>query len=262
MRRGRSRLVAVVLCLSCGPTAVFGQTPAHDSTAQPGQPKQNLAGAVVDPTAEIKTLTLQYKYAPSYWGMDADGEEIDLQMGIPHRAFGKANILRVTIPYLTSTPVGNPGLTDVAVFDNVLFTNDRGTQAVGAESTFAPDKGNDTDMFAIGPAIGAVLKSHKWLYGVFSQNLFSFGDIASSQLQPILAYTANAEWSFSLGDMQLTYDWKKGRFVNIPASAQANYIGSVAAQPIRLFFNPQYNFKNELGTRRWNLIGGMALIVR
>ena len=48
-----------------------------------------MAGAVVDPTAEIKTLTLQYKYAPSYWGMDADGDEIDLQMGIPHRAFGR-----------------------------------------------------------------------------------------------------------------------------------------------------------------------------
>ena len=86
----------------------------------------------------------------------------------------------------------------------MLFPNDVGTLAVGAVSTFGPDKGNDTDVFAIGPAIGAILKSSKW----------------------------------------------------------TNYIWSVAAQPIRLFFNPLYNFKNELGTRRWNLIGGMALIVR
>ena len=50
---------------------------------QPGQPKENLAGAVVDPTAEIKTLSVQYKYAPSYWGLDDDGDEVDLQMGIP-----------------------------------------------------------------------------------------------------------------------------------------------------------------------------------
>ena len=46
-----------------------------------GEPR----GAVVDPTAEIKTLTLRYKYAPSYWGMDGDDDEVDLQMGIPHR---------------------------------------------------------------------------------------------------------------------------------------------------------------------------------
>jgi hypothetical protein len=106
--------------------------------------------------------------------MDADGDEIDLQMGVPHRAFGRANILRVTIPYLMSTPVGSPGLTDVAVFDVILYPNDWGTLAVGAVTTFAPYKGNDTDMFAIGPAIGAVLKSSAWTYGVFSQNLFSF----------------------------------------------------------------------------------------
>lgn len=223
-----------------------------------GEPR----GAVVDPTAEIKTLTLRYKYAPSYWGMDGDDDEVDLQMGIPHRAFGKANILRVTVPYLTSTPVGNPGLTDVAVFDVVLLHQRWGTLAVGGVSSVGPDKGTDTDMFAIGPAIGAVLKSPKWTYGVFSQNLFSFGDIASSQLQPILAYTMSPKVSFSLGDMQITYDWKRDRFVNLPLSAQANYITAVGQQPIRLFFNPQYNARNEVGTRQWTLIGGMALIVR
>jgi hypothetical protein len=60
----QNALVALLLCLSCG-MAAFGQNPAQ-SGSQPGQPKENLAGAVVDPTAEIKTLTLQYKYAPSY----------------------------------------------------------------------------------------------------------------------------------------------------------------------------------------------------
>ena len=104
-----------------------------------------------------------------------------------------------------------------------------------------------------------MLRSPKWTYGVFSQNLFSFGDIASSQLQPILAYTMSTKVSVSLGDMQITYDWKKGRFVNLPPSVQANYITAVGQQPIRLFFNPQYNAKNEFGTRQWTLIAGVAL---
>jgi len=237
---------------------------AHAQAPQPqaGQEKQNLAGAVVDPTAEIKTLTAQYKYAPSYWGVDGDANEFAFQFGIPHRAFGVPNIMRITIPYLITTPVGSPGLTDLAVFDVVLVKRAWGTLAIGAVSTFGPDKDPDIDTFAIGPAIGAVLKKNNWTYGAFSQNLFSFGDIATTQIQPILAYTLNTSWSFSLGDMQITWDWNKGRFVNIPLSAQANYITGLAEQPIRLFSNPQYNLMNETGTRRWNLIGGIALIVR
>jgi hypothetical protein len=101
-----------------------------------------------------------------------------------------------------------------------------------------------------------------WTYGVFSQNLFSLDDIATTQIQPILAYTVNKKVSLSLGDTQYTVDWDKGRFVNLPLGVQVNYITHFGEQPVRLFVNPQYNMKNEFGSRKWTITTGLALIVR
>src|SRR5688572_16625461 len=115
---------------------------------------------------------------------------------------------------------------------------------------------------SIGPAIAAVLRKGEWAYGVFNQNFFSFGDISRTQVQPILAYTLNEKVSFAFGDAQYAVDWNEGRIVNVPLSAQINYIGRIQSQPVRFFFNPQYNAVNEPGTRKWTLSLGAAVIVK
>lgn len=234
----------------------------HDAP-QTGQPAEsNLAAAVVDPTSSLKTITFQNKFSPSLWGVDDEQNDVDLQLGIPHGAFGQRNILRVTIPYSTSTPAGTRGLSDVSVFNILLFPKKWGTLAVGAVASLGTNKGSGIDTFAIGPAVGVVLKKNKWTYGVFSQNLFSLGDIATTQIQPILAYTVNKKVSLALGDTQYTVDWNKGRFVNVPLGVQVNYITHFGEQPVRLFVNPEYNVKNEFGSLKWRVTTGLALIVR
>ena len=241
---------------------------AHVSTPPPvvNQSAQhvddNLAAQVVDPTAALKTITFQSRFSPSLWGVDDEQNEVDMQLGIPHSAFQHRNILRVTIPYATSAPDGRRGLTDVSVFNILLFPKKWATIAAGGVASVGTHKGAGIDTFAVGPAVGLVFKKEKWTYGVFSQNLFSFGDIATTQLQPILAYTLNRKISFALGDLQHTYDWKKDRFVNVPLGFQVNYIANLGEQPVRLFINPQYNLKNEFGARKWTITSGFALIVK
>jgi hypothetical protein len=245
-----------------------GHAQTQPSNAQSGTPQagnsaeDNLAAAVVDPTAALKTISFQNKFSPSLWGVDDEQNDVDLQLGIPHSAFGQRNILRVTIPYATSSPSGARGLTDVSIFNILLFPKKWGTLAVGAVASLGTNKGPGIDTFALGPAVGLVFKKNKWTYGVFSQNLFSLGDIATTQIQPVLAYTFNKKVSASLGDTQYTVDWNKGRFVNLPLGVQVNYITRFGEQPIRLFINPQYNTKNEFGSRKWTITTGLALIVR
>ena len=222
----------------------------------------DVAAAVVDPTASIKTVTFQNKFSPSLWGIDDRQNEADLQLGIPHSAFGRRNILRVTIPYSTSTPAGTRGLNDVSVFNILLFPKKWGTLAVGAVAGIGTNKGPGIDTFALGPAVGLIFKKHKWTYGVFSQNLFSLGDTATTQLQPVLGYTVNKKVSLSLGDAQYTVDWKKERFVNVPVGVQVNYIAHFGEQPVKLFVYPQYNMKNEFGSHKWTITTGLSLIVR
>jgi hypothetical protein len=229
----------------------------QDQTANP-----SLAAQVIDPTAPIKTYTLQDRYAPSIWGLDDRQNEVTFMAAVPHQMFDLPNIFRITVPYMTSLPSGERGISDVALVNVVLYPRSWGMLGLGGVATVGANKGPGINTFAMGPAIVAVLKKNKWTYGIFNQNLFSFGDIASTQIQPILGYTLNDKVSFAIGDAQFTMDWNKGRFVNVPLSVQGNYIAHIKKQPLRLFFNPQYNVVNEPGSRKWLLTFGVALIVK
>jgi hypothetical protein len=257
--RTRSRLcLALALLLAVpGCAARAGGQPRPD-----GQQDADLASKVVDPTAPLKTITVQNRYVPSHWGIDDDENETDLQVAIPFLAFGAPNILRVVVPYLTSTPTNRDGLGDVSAFDIVIVPAGSVKLAIGAVASFGTPKGPGVDTWSMGPALGVVMPTGKWTLGVFSQNLFSGDDIALSQFQPVLAYTVDRHLSFALGDAQFTVDWTKERFVNVPLSLQLNYVTALARQPLRLFVNPQYNLREEAGSRKWTLIGGVALIAR
>lgn len=253
-----------------GPDGVVALTPVNTSEPVNSQPapqanqagEENLASKVVDPTAPLKTITFQNKFSPSLWGLNDEQNETDMQIAIPLQFMGRANILRVTIPYLTSSPSGNRGLSDVSIFNIMLFPKKWGTPVAGVVAGFGTNKGPGVDTFAIGPATGVVFKKEKWTYGVFNQNLFSADTTATTQIQPILAYTVNKKISVAFGDQQFTYDWKKDRFVLLPVGFQVNYIAKLGDQPVRFLFGPQYNFKNEFSARKWTITTGLALILR
>ncbi|HET9216551.1 MAG TPA: hypothetical protein VFR18_06205 [Terriglobia bacterium] len=222
----------------------------------------NLAAQVVDPTAPLKTFILQNRYSPSVWGLDDRQNDLLFQAGIPHVLLNMPNIFRISVPYVTSQPLGERGLGDVEIVDIFLYQKGWGTLALGGVLSAGTNKGPGVDTLSVGPAIAAVFRKNKWTYGVFNQNFFSFGDISRTQIQPILAYTLNERVSFAIGDAQYAVDWNEGKIINVPLSAQINYIARVHSQPVRFFFNSQYNAVNEPGTRKWTLSIGAAVIVK
>ena len=248
--------LAVILIVY--PAIAAGQT----STNQPNLSQPSLAAQIVDPTAPLKTLTFQDNFSPSLWGIDDRLNDIEFRARISHDAFGMPNILRITVPYVTSDPSGNRGLGAVEVLNIFLYPSKWGTIAAGGVVSAGPNEGPGINTFALGPVLGVVAKKKKWTYGLFNQNFFSFGDIAISQFQPVLAYTFNDKFSVAYGDVQSTVDWKKGRFVDVPLSAEVNFISSIPHQPVRYFINPQYNIVNETGTRKWSITAGISFIVK
>ena len=243
---------AAVVCVLLHTGAAMAQ--------DPGAP--NLAAQVVDPTAPLKTFILQNRYSPSVWGLDDRKNDLLFQAGIPHVLLNMPNIFRISVPYVTSQPLGERGLGDVEIVDIFLYQKGWGTLALGGVLSAGTNKGPGVDTLSVGPAIAAVFRKDKWTYGVFNQNFFSFGDISRTQIQPILAYTLNERVSFAIGDAQYAVDWNEGRIINVPLSAQINYIARVHSQPVRFFFNSQYNAVNEPGTRKWTLSIGAAVIVK
>ncbi len=240
------------------PASAAGQAP----TSQPNLSQPSLAAQVVDPTARLKSFTFQDTFSPSLWGIDDRANEVEFRAVIPHDAFGMPNILRITIPYVTSRPSGNRGLGDVELLNIFLYPTKWGTIAAGGVVSAGANKGPGINTLALGPVLGMVVKKKKWNYGLFNQNFFSFGDIATTQLQPVLSYTFNDKISVAYGDAQCTFDWKNNRFVDVPLSAQVNFISSIPHQPVRYFVNPQYNVVNETGTRKWSIIFGIGFIVK
>jgi len=228
-------------------------------------PNDNLASKVVDPSAPLRTILFQDKYVPSLWGIDDDENELMMQVAVPWKLGKTLSIFRVILPFLTNTPApGNNGVSDVGIRNISVLPEKWGKLLIGPVASFGNNKGADVDTFSIGPAVGAILKHGKWIYGIFNQNLFSFGgDVASSQFQPILAYTLNPKVSFAFGEAQYVVDWKRGgRLTSAPLSGQVNYIHTFGEQPVRFFFNAQYSMVNDPGARKWIVSPGLALILK
>jgi hypothetical protein len=166
--------------------------------------------------------------------------------------------MRLTVPYTMSGP-GLQGLGDVQVFDLVILPQKWGRLGVGAVFNFGVDRGNDTDTFQLGPAIGGVAHKGQTNYGLFLQSAFS-SDVQFTVLQPIYAVNLTNTVSVSLGNTAWTYDLKHGRTVSFPIGPSLGYLTTVARQRVKFTFGPLYNPFGTPGTPQWDLQFGIALI--
>ena len=112
--------------------------------------------------------------------------------------------------------------------------------------------GHAPDRFVLGPAFGAVWHvSDKFKLGVLSQNVF-WTDTGRSQLQPIIAYELGDGWSISAGDLQFTYDWERGRWLNVPVGFQISKVLKIGGEPINFGLSQQYNLLNTAGQKGYS----------
>lgn len=220
---------------------------------------EDLASQVVDPTAAITQLTFQDKWVSSFHNHDASEESFVFRPAIPFEFFGLNQILRTTINYRAYGPKGE-GLDSVQIFDLFVFQEDWGRWGIGPLVSFSPSTGPGSDTFQIGPAAGFTTQKGAWTFGFFNQNLLS-EDVAFSSFQPIIARTFSKKISVSLGDIQLGYDWKTDQWVSLPLGFQVNYIATIAGDNVRLFYNPQYNFRDLTGLPEWTHTFGFSLLL-
>jgi len=233
------------------------------AVARADEAADELSRQATDPTASLMSLNFIADYTGGFHGpnrgLDDDAWAVSFRPVIPFEAFGRPNILRMTLPYQLDGR-GEDGLGDVTVFDLVVFNQTWGRWGVGAVATLA---GSDDapDDFVLGPAIGGVYQYSKKLnLGLFNQNVFG-GDTAISQLQPIIAYQLGNGWSLSGGDLQWTYDWERSRWLSLPIGFQLGKVTRLGQQPVRFAINPQYNLKDDDGLEEWSVAFNFALLV-
>ena len=164
------------------------------------------------------SVQIQDIYSGNYHNLnDESGNTLLLRSAIPFQTGPLNHIARATLPVVTDSPSGKSGLSDLVLFDLIVFNESWGRWGIGPVMLF-PTATSDqlgTEKWAIGPAAGFVARSQKLMWGVFNQNLFSFAgkndreDVNVSIIQPIISYSLPDQWSIGTSEMNITYDWKR-----------------------------------------------------
>ncbi len=80
----------------------------------------------------LMSVQVQNLYSGDYHQLsDESSNTVQLRSAIPFQAFGLNHIARVTLPVVTDHPTGESGLSDMTVFDLVVFNRDWGRWGIG-----------------------------------------------------------------------------------------------------------------------------------
>lgn len=245
---------AVCVAISAGVSS-----PGHAADQEPSR-GQNLTLESVQNISRLFSITIRNIWIPDLWDAPGTANIVEFRPTIPFKLWDQPNLMRVTVPYRTKSSLGT-GLNPVRVFDLIGSAEKWGLWGVGPTVNFGSSGGLVTDTFQAGPVAGFVVTPEKWNIGLLVQCLFS-SQVAAMTLQPILAYQFAQSWTISLGELPFGYNFKQGAFAFVPLGLQLSAVAKIAQQPIRFFFNPQYNTKEIATAPQWTLTSGISFLVR
>jgi len=244
------RIVSVLLG-----TLVLGAWPcAAQSSAPPSPPAgQSLDQAADDPTASLMSVQWADWYTARFHGISGeDANTMVMRAAVPFATGELSHIFRATVPFVTDHPVLDTGLSDITLFDLVVFNESWGRWGVGPVVLLpAGGSSRGSEKWAAGPAVGFTAHQGKLLYGLFNQNLFSFAgddartDISASILQPIVSYGLGGGWSVGASEMTVTYDWEGARWSSLPLGAKVAKMLTFGGTPVQVSLQYEHDFADD-----------------
>ena len=230
--------------------------------AEEGSAGQSLEQAASDPTASLMSVSVQDIYAGSYHQLDDEsGNTLLLRSSLPFATGSLEHIARATLPIVTDSLSGESGLSDLVLFDLVVFDKPWGRWGIGPVllAPTATDETIGADKWAIGPAVGFVARSNKLMWGLFNQNLFSFAgdsdreDVNVSILQPIVNYSLPDRWSIGTSEMNVTYDWERDAWTILPLGVKLARLVKFGKLPVQFAGGYEYNFADDYAAPKWTV---------
>jgi len=252
----RATVTAAFVVCAAHAAGAAGEDPAGEAAGQ------SLEQAASDPTASLMSVSVQDIYAGSYHQLDGEsGNTLLLRSSVPFTTGSLEHIARATLPIVTDSPSGESGLSDLVLFDLIVFDKSWGRWGVGPVllAPTATDEAIGADKWAIGPAVGFVARNNKLMWGLFNQNLFSFAgdsdreDVNISILQPIVNYSLPDKWSIGTSEMNVTYDWERGSWTALPLGVKLARLVKFGKLPVQFAGGYEYNFADDFVAPEWTL---------
>ena len=223
---------------------------------------QSLEQAASDPTASLMSVQIQDIYTGSYHNLDdGSGNAVALRAAVPFQTGSLKHIARATLPMITDSPSGAEGVSDLVLFDLMVFDQSWGRWGAGPVALLptASDDRIGAEKWAAGPAIGFTARSGKFMWGLFDQNLFSFAgkgdrdDVNVSVLQPIINYSLPHKWSIGTSEMNVTYDWEQDQWTVLPLGMKVAKLVRFGAMPVQFSGAYEYNFADDAVAPEWTV---------
>jgi len=233
-------------------TVVPGLIASMTAAAQSNE-DMNAANNPLQPTLG---LNLQDYYTSDYYDLDDTGSNALLLRGVmPHKLFGKPQILRATLPIVTSPDIPPSGdhtdLGDLNLFDIFIFKAGKLEIGVGPQLT-APTAGRDetgTGKWQAGLAT-LVIAPQKWgLVGglVTWQHSFAGDDDRRTQnnlqAQPFVIYNLPKGW-YLRSTATWTWDLEENTYY-IPVGLGLGKVFKVGTTTYNLFAEPQWTVAHD-----------------
>jgi len=215
-------------------------------------------------------LNLQDQWAPKLYGSDADTNALLLRGTLPHKLFGMPQIMRATVPFVTSPAAdGNniTGLGDLNVFDIFLCKTGGIELGVGPQLTLptASHDSGGTGKWQAGLATVAIAPQKWGLLGglVTWQHSFAGDNDRPTQnnlsVQPFLIYNLAEGW-YLRSTATMNFDLQRGKY-SVPLGAGAGKVCVLGdGTTVNVFVEPQWTVAHDGdGQAKFQVYAGVNL---
>ncbi|WP_213958966.1 MULTISPECIES: hypothetical protein [unclassified Variovorax] len=223
------------------------------AAAQASGADMNAANNPLTPTIGAN---LQDQYVGRSYGLgDADSNAFLFRGTLPHKLFGMPQILRATMPVVTTADTPLPGgrytgAGDLNLFDVFLFKAGGVELGIGPQLTLPTASRDQTGAGKWQGGLAAVaMAPQKWgLVGglVTWQKSFAGDDrpgVDTAQLQPFFIYNLEQGW-YVRSSATWNFNLKNGDY-SIPVGAGAGKIWKMGGTTYNLFVEPQWTVAHQ-----------------
>jgi len=263
MRRTTTSTAALAFAVACG-----GAIAQSDENSE-----ADLAKKLSNPIAAMISIPFQLNYDDRIGPVD-DGHKgyMNFQPVVPHSLSEDWNVItRVILPVVFDQADIFPGagsqsgLGDITA--SLFFSPVKPTEGGwiwGAGPVFyiptATDDLLGAKKWGLGPTAVFLRQAHGWTYGALVNHIESVAsvhggnderpDISSTYLQPFLAYTTKAAWTYS-ANLEATYDWETNQWA-VPLNLSIAKLVRIGKLPMSFTAGAGYWTEHtDTGPKEW-----------